>query len=91
MAQIFVNVLISTSLYLLVASSFSLIYFPAKIFHMAHAAVITTAAYFVYLFTFVFFDSLPFSLLIGIAVATIIGILFESLAYRPMRKKNFHR
>lgn len=86
--QIVLNIVLSVSVYLLISTSFSLIYFSTKFFHMAHAVVITASAYFVYLFAYTFLISFPFAIATGIAAATFIGILCELVCYRPMRKRS---
>jgi branched-chain amino acid transport system permease protein len=85
--QILINIFLSAFLYLLIACSFSLIYYPTKFFHIAHAAIITSGAYFVFFFTNKF--SIPFllSLVLAIAAATLIGVACEVLVYRQMRKR----
>ncbi|HSK74057.1 MAG TPA: branched-chain amino acid ABC transporter permease [Pyrinomonadaceae bacterium] len=84
-----INILLSSSIYLLLANSFSVIYFPTKFFHLAHAVIITLGAY----FTFLFANQLPLpftiSIIMAITLATCIGLLCEILVYRPMRKRNF--
>jgi len=74
------------SIYLLVAFGFSIIYFASKFFHIAHAAVITIAVYFVFLFA----ENIlfPISVIAGIVTAVILGVLCELLVYRSMRKRN---
>jgi branched-subunit amino acid ABC-type transport system permease component len=87
-AQIIFNILFSASIYLLIAVSFSQIYYPAKFFHIAHAAVISFGAYFVFFFVNKF--SIPFlvSVVLAIAAATLIGLACEVLVYLQMRKRN---
>lgn len=86
--QIIANVFLSSTIYLLVASSFSLIYYPTKFFHIAHAVIITSAAYLTFLFANQL--SLPFAIAVGAAIAgaVCVGLLFEGLFYRAMRKRN---
>jgi branched-subunit amino acid ABC-type transport system permease component len=73
---------------LLVAASYSLIYYPTKYFFIDHAATITMAAYFVF-FCFVRLSiSFAIAVLAGIAVSIVIGIICDLLVYRPMRKKD---
>ena len=88
MAQLFSNILIAASIYLLIATSFSLIYYPTKFFHLAHAATITSGAYFVFLLANKL--SFPFhvSVVLAILSATLAGIGCEVLVYRQMRKIN---
>ena len=86
--QLVINILISISLYLLIASSFSLIYYPTKFFHIAHAVVITSAAYLTFLFANQL--SLPFAVAVSAAIAgaVCVGLLCEVLFYRAMRKRD---
>ncbi len=86
--QIAYNILISFIIYLLVSLSFSLIYYPTKFFHIAHAAVISLGAYFVFFLANKF--TIPFSVSVALATlaAILIGIACEILVYRQMRKRN---
>lgn len=86
--QLVINIILSFVLYLLVANSYSLIYYPTKFFHIAHAGVISFGAYFVFLFACKF--SIPFSVSITLAIVagTLIGLACEVLVYRQMRKRN---
>jgi branched-chain amino acid transport system permease protein len=88
MNQLIANIFITTLFYLLLANSFSLIYYPTNFFHLAHAAVITSAAYFTFLFANQL--SVPFAVAAGAAIAgaVCIGLLCELFVYRPMRKRN---
>lgn len=86
-AQVISNILLSASLLIVVAYSYSLIYFTTKFFHLAHGAVIAFGAYFVFLFASKF--SIPFSVSVALAIAaaTLIGLACEVLVYRQMRKR----
>lgn len=86
--QILINIIISTAIFLLTANSFSLIYYPTKFFHIAHAAIITSGAYFVFLFANMFSIPFPFAIALAIAAATLLGILCELGVYRYMRRRN---
>lgn len=88
MTQIIANILIASSVYLLLANSFSLIYYPTKFFHIAHAAVISSGAYFVFFFANKFSIPFPVSVALAIATTTLIGVACEVLIYRQMRKRN---
>lgn len=48
--QLLINALIASSIYILIAVSFSLIYQTTRFFHFAHAVVFTAGTYFTYLF-----------------------------------------
>jgi branched-chain amino acid transport system permease protein len=87
-SQLIFNIIYSTSLILFLANAFSIIYYPAKLFHIAHAAVISFGAYFVFLFANKF--SIPFSVSVALAIAaaTLIGVACEILVYSKMRKRN---
>lgn len=85
---IFINIILTFSILLIVSVSFSLFYYPTKIFNIAHAAVVTLGAYLVYLFAKEF--SLPFffSLFLAIFFSIIIGLLIEVIFFRYLRKRN---
>lgn len=87
--QIISNIILSTTLFLLIAQSYSLIYYPTKFFHIAHAAVITSGAYLVFLFANKLSVPFAFSVILSVAIAVGIGLLCEVLVYRQMRKYNF--
>lgn len=88
MLQIAFNILLTFSIYLLIGNSFLLIYFTTKFFHLAHAAIITSGAYFVFLFATKLSFPFQVSIVLAIISATLLGILCEVLVYRQMRKKN---
>jgi len=85
--QFVLNILLSESVFLLFALSFSLIYRVLKFFHFAHAVIFTFAAY----LTFLFSQVLDLSLFMAIPVAIILAVLLASLIeftiYKPLRKK----
>lgn len=85
--ELILYILISFGFYLIIGLSFSILYSPSKFFHLAHAAVISFGAYFVFLFASKF--SIPFSVSIALAIAaaTLIGVACEVFVYRQMRKR----
>lgn len=87
-SQLIFNIVYSAALSLFLANSFSFIYYPTKFFHIAHAAVISFGAYFVFVFVNKF--SIPFtvSVALAIAAATLIGVACEVLVYSQMRRRN---
>lgn len=85
--QIIVNIIISFSIYLFVAQTFVLTYFPAKFFNIAHAITLTFSAYFTYLFSQQLQFSLWLSIPLAIICATAIGMLSEIGIYKPLRKR----
>lgn len=86
--QLLINITVSASLILLVGLSFAFIYYPTKFFNLAHAALISVGAYSFYFF--VYKTTTPFSLSFtsAIAISATIGMSFEFLVYRHMRKRN---
>ena len=81
-------IIFKTLLYLIVALSFSLVFYPTKFFHIAHAIIIASAAYLTFLFANQL--SLPFAVAVGAAIAgaVCVGLLCEVLFYRRMRERN---
>lgn len=86
--EIFILIVYSALVYLLIALSFSVIYFPTKFFHLAHAAIITSGAYFIFFFAKQFSFVFPLAVALAIAAATLIGVGCEVLVYRQMHKRN---
>lgn len=85
--QLIIYIILTTSIYLLIATSFSLIYYPTKFFHIAHAVVITSAAYFTFLFANRLALPIGVSVIAAVAGAVCVGVLCEVLFYRAMRKR----
>lgn len=86
--QLIINILISFSIYLILALSFQVIYQTAKFFHIAHAIVITFGAYFTYIFSQQFGLGLWFAVPLSVVFSVIIGLLSEIGIYRPLRRRN---
>jgi branched-chain amino acid transport system permease protein len=88
LSQIASNIFLSASLILLTAFFYHILYSVTKFFHIAHAAIISFGAYFIFFFVNKF--SVPFSVSIVLAItsATLIGVACEVLVYRQMRKRN---
>jgi branched-chain amino acid transport system permease protein len=86
--QLLISIIIYFSIYLLIAYSFSLIYFTTRFFNIAHAITLTSAAY----FTYFFFKQIQWpvwlSIPIAIICATVIGMLAEIVLFKPLRKRN---
>ena len=86
-SQIITNIIISTSEFLLIAVSFSIIYQITKFFHFAHAVIFTFGAYFSFLFIQVLGWSFYTAIPAAVIAACLIGCLVEWLIYKPLRKK----
>lgn len=86
--QIILNIVISFSVYSLIAISYCVVYFPIRFFQMSHGFVIAFAAYLTYFCSVQL--NLPIALAIPSAIlcATAIGMLSEIAIYKPLRKRN---
>jgi branched-chain amino acid transport system permease protein len=90
MFQLIVNIILSTSVFLIIAQSFLLIYQTTKFFNIAHAAIITFGAYFTFTFSQILsFHIIP-SIALAIFISILIGITTEIFIFRVLRKKNNH-
>ena len=85
----FLNYLISGislgSVYAIIALGYTMVYGIAKMLNFAHGDVIMVGAYVV--FTAVSTWGLPAmpSVLISMAVCTLLGVMIEKIAYKPLR------
>lgn len=86
--QVIINILYSFSLILSIALSFYIIYTVVKFFHIVHAAIITSGAYFVLLFTQQFHLNLWIAIIISILSAISLGLVIEVCIYRVLRKNS---
>lgn len=86
--QLLINIILNTSIYILVGFSFSFIYNTTKYFHLAHAAIISLGAYFVFMFSNEFSIPFPLAVIGAIILSVFIGLLCEIIIYRQMRKRD---
>lgn len=86
LTQLFVEGLFAGSVYALIALGFGLIYSTTRVFHFAHAAIYTAAAYFAYS-GWLLGLRLYFAIPLAVILASMLGGLLEIVAYRPLRKK----
>jgi len=86
--QLFVNICGALFVYVLISYSFSILYVVSRFFHIAHAATLTLAAYFTYFFVIQLLFPIWLAILLAVLCATAIGILFEIMLYKPLRKRN---
>jgi branched-chain amino acid transport system permease protein len=84
--QVFLNGLISSSIYLLVALSFWQIYFVTNFFHFAHGAIIAFGAYAVFILIVWMKLPLVLSIPVALGISAILGCSIEQTIYRPLRK-----
>ncbi|MGI6608361.1 MAG: branched-chain amino acid ABC transporter permease [Erysipelotrichaceae bacterium] len=74
------------SVYAIIALGYTMVYGIAKMLNFAHGDVIMIGAYTSF-YCLTFFNVTTFaSILIAIIVCTLLGILIERLAYKPLRK-----
>ena len=73
---------------LIVGLSFSIIYFPTKFFHLAHAAIITLGSYLTFFFHIQLKVSLIASIFFSLITCGIFGFLIDKLIYKSLRRKN---
>jgi len=87
MLQFIANGLCRGAVYALVATGFGLIYTTSGVFHIAHGAVYTLAAY--ALFSFLVLLKLPLAVSASLALITAGagGMLIELCVYRPLDRK----
>ena len=81
-----VNGLQLGSVYAIIALGYTMVYGIAKMLNFAHGDIIMVGAYVVFLlFVGQGFNPL-LALVISIAACTVMGILIEKIAYKPLRK-----
>jgi len=85
--QLLANGFVSGCVYALVALGFAFIYNTTRIFHLAHGAVYTAAAYFFYLFSITFKWPLLASLVTGVLLTAILGFIINFLVYEPLARR----
>lgn len=87
-SQLLINIILATSIYLLVAVSYYNIYTATKEFSLSQAITISIAPYILYCFQFQLGLSTIISILLSIFFSIVIGIIPEIFIYRHLRKKN---
>lgn len=87
MTQIIANIILTASLILLVGLMYKILYAVTKFSSFAHAAIITSGAYLVYLFTNDLMLPLWLSIILSISGTIVLGILCELVVFRSMRKR----
>jgi branched-subunit amino acid ABC-type transport system permease component len=85
--QIVVNILILFSVYLLIAISYCVIYYPVVFFQLSHAFVIAFSAYSTYFFSIQLHCPVWAAVPLAIICATALGMLSEIALYKPLRKR----
>jgi branched-chain amino acid transport system permease protein len=72
--------------YAIIALGYTMVYGIAKMLNFAHGDVIMIGAYVSFFALNSFGLSLPVTILLAVAVCTVLGIVIEKLAYKPLRQ-----
>ncbi|MCF8428444.1 MAG: branched-chain amino acid ABC transporter permease [Bacteroidia bacterium] len=86
--QVLINILQTSSIYMIIAISFIIIYYPAKAFYLSHAAIISLGAYFCYFLSVQLNQPLWLSVLLAIVITSLFGGVVDQMIYKPLRKRN---
>ncbi|MBI4591333.1 MAG: branched-chain amino acid ABC transporter permease [Candidatus Rokubacteria bacterium] len=86
--QLFTDGVVIGCVYALVALGFVVILSTTGIWHFAHAAVYSAAAYWVYFATVERGMPLVLAALLSLPFAACLGLLIDVVAYRPLRRRN---
>ena len=79
------NGLRTGSIYALIALGYTMVYGIAKMINFAHGDIIMVGAYVVWLSMTSFGLHPLFSILLAVAVSTLLGVVIEKVAYAPLR------
>lgn len=85
--QIITNSIIAGSVYALVAMGFSLIYGTTKFFNLTHGVLATVGGYSVFYFGKMLGWPVWVAILLGVALAALVGWLLEIFLYRTLRNR----
>ena len=83
--QHLINGLYIGAIYAIIALGYTMVYGIAKMLNFAHGDVIMVGAFMSYTFTARMGVPIVGSILIAMVVCTLLGVLIEGLAYRPLR------
>lgn len=88
--MVFLSYLISGlslgSVYAIIALGYTMVYGIAKMLNFAHGDIIMIGAYVAFFALSYFHLPLPVVVLVSIAVCTVLGVVIERLAYKPLRQ-----
>lgn len=87
MMQVFSNIILSTSIYILLIFSFNLKFSTLKFLDLSHAITITLGAYFTYLFSIQLGFNLIIAIPIAIIISTFTSLLIFQFIYKPFKDK----
>ena len=81
-----INGLRTGSIYALIAIGYTMVYGIAKMINFAHGDIIMVGAYALYFSISVLGLPVPVALLLTVIVCSVLGVLMEKIAYKPLRK-----
>ena len=81
-----INGLRTGSIYALIAIGYTMVYGIAKMINFAHGDIIMVGAYALYFSISVLGLPVPVALLLTFIVCSVLGVLIEKIAYKPLRK-----
>ena len=81
-----INGLRTGSIYALIAIGYTMVYGIAKMINFAHGDIIMVGAYALYFSISVLGLPVPAALLLTVIVCSVLGVLIEKIAYKPLRK-----
>ncbi|MBS5882190.1 MAG: branched-chain amino acid ABC transporter permease [Lachnoanaerobaculum sp.] len=81
-----INGLRTGSIYALIAIGYTMVYGIAKMINFAHGDIIMVGAYALYFSISVLGLPVPVALLVTVIVCSVLGVLIEKIAYKPLRK-----
>jgi branched-chain amino acid transport system permease protein len=81
------NSLISGAIYTMIALGFNLIYGTVKFFDLGYGALIAVGGYGVYYLSNILGLNMPMSIIIGVLVAGLVGLLIDRLVYLRLRRR----
>ena len=80
------NALTLGSLYALIAIGYTMVYGVLRLINFAHGDILMVGAYFVFFGTFAFGWPWGVSAIVAVCGASLLGVLVERVAYRPLRE-----
>jgi branched-chain amino acid transport system permease protein len=88
--QIFINILITASIYIILSTAFYLVYSIDKIFNITYAGIIVTNIYLTYLFNNIIEVNFIFSFLCSLITTLLINSLLVKFLFSPLKNKGAH-
>lgn len=81
-----INGLNAGSIYALIALGYTMVYGIAKMINFAHGDIIMVGAYVIWIAISVLHLPVSVGLIIGVVACSVLGVIIEKVAYKPLRK-----